>query len=311
MPLISILVPIYNVEAYLKQCLDSICAQTLKDIEIICVNDGSTDSSNKIVTDFSKRDNRIRLIHKANTGYGNTMNIALQYASGEYIGIVESDDFISNNMYESLYEKAKYMQADVVKSNYFIYQTNPEKVEILEVLHNCKYNEIFSPLDELEIFDIQPSIWSGIYKRDLILDNNINFLETPGASFQDTSFAFKVWLHARKVYLLKDAFLYYRCDNPDASVKSIEKAFCICEEFNEIERYLCQNKLYKEKVLQYFYRRKYRAYEWNYFRLKGALQELFLDKLKYEFKQDILCGNISENEWPQELWNNMLTLVKL
>ena len=123
MPKVSIVVPIYNVEKYLRECLDSIVNQTLKDIEIICVNDGSTDSCPQILEEFSKKDNRIKVINKANSGYGASMNIGLAAATGEYIGIVESDDFVKTNMFEDLYNLAKENDADVVKSDWFYYWT--------------------------------------------------------------------------------------------------------------------------------------------------------------------------------------------
>src|SRR5574344_757344 len=104
---VSILIPIYNVEKYLEQCLESVCNQTLKDIEIICINDGSTDSSLKIIKDFQKNDDRVVLINKKNSGYGDSMNKGLEKATGEYIGIVESDDFIEKDAFEKLYSLAK------------------------------------------------------------------------------------------------------------------------------------------------------------------------------------------------------------
>ena len=99
---ISIVVPCYNVEKYVAQCLESICAQTLREIEIICVNDGSTDSTLTILQDFQKNDGRIRIIDKTNAGYGHSMNMGMANASGKYIGIVESDDFIEPDMFEKL-----------------------------------------------------------------------------------------------------------------------------------------------------------------------------------------------------------------
>ena len=104
MSAVSIVVPVYNTEMYLEECLSSICAQTLSDIEIICVNDGSNDESGSILNRFAARDNRIKVIHKANTGYGHSMNMGIEAASGEYIGIVESDDWIPQEMMQTLYE---------------------------------------------------------------------------------------------------------------------------------------------------------------------------------------------------------------
>ena len=106
MPKISIIVPIYNVRAYLPQCLDSIIAQTFSDVEIICVDDGSNDGSENIVDEYAAGDSRIVAIHKPNAGYGAAMNTGLDAATGEYIGIVESDDCITPEMYERLYNLA-------------------------------------------------------------------------------------------------------------------------------------------------------------------------------------------------------------
>ena len=103
MPKVSIIVPTYNVENYLRECMDSIVGQTLKDIEIICINDGSTDGSLEILKNYAAKDPRIIIVDKKNEGYGVGMNIGLERASGEYIGIVEPDDFVPDNMYEDLY----------------------------------------------------------------------------------------------------------------------------------------------------------------------------------------------------------------
>lgn len=116
---VSVLVPIYNVEKYLSQCLDSLCAQTLKNIEFICINDGSTDNSGNILEKYAKNDSRFKIITKPNSGYGDSMNVGLEAATGEYIGIVESDDFAEPNMFEKLYKAAKNNNLDIVKSNCF------------------------------------------------------------------------------------------------------------------------------------------------------------------------------------------------
>ena len=93
MPQISVIMPVYNVASYLPQCMESVINQTWKDFELICIDDGSTDSSSRILDDYAKKDSRIKVIHKENTGYGSTMNTGLKYAVGEYIAIIESDDF--------------------------------------------------------------------------------------------------------------------------------------------------------------------------------------------------------------------------
>lgn len=115
---VSIVVPICNVEKYLDECLTSIANQTLKEIEIICVDDGSKDNSLKIAKRWQKKDKRFIVITKKNSGYGNTMNVGIDNAHGEYLGIVESDDYVDKHMFEVLYTVAKSNDLDVVKSDY-------------------------------------------------------------------------------------------------------------------------------------------------------------------------------------------------
>ena len=116
---VSIIIPIYNVEQYLRECLDSVINQTLKNIEIICVNDGSKDNSLEILQEYEKKDKRIIIIDKKNSGYGHSMNVGINKATGEYIGIVEPDDYVKTNMFEKLYNKANELNLDFIKSDFY------------------------------------------------------------------------------------------------------------------------------------------------------------------------------------------------
>ena len=136
MALVSIIVPVYNVENYLEKCISSLLNQTLQDIEIICVNDGSTDNSLQILKEFAICDSRIKIISKDNSGYGDSMNVGIANAQGEYIGIVESDDFALGDMFANLYLIIKEKEADVIKSNYYSFS---EKL-------GRKYEEILSKI---------------------------------------------------------------------------------------------------------------------------------------------------------------------
>lgn len=126
MPKISVLVPVYNVEAYLDQCMQSLLAQTFLDMEIICVDDGSTDNSARILDHYAASDERIRILRKENTGYGNSMNVALDHAVGEYVAILESDDFAEPDMLQRLYETAAARDIDVVKADYYNYRNGED-----------------------------------------------------------------------------------------------------------------------------------------------------------------------------------------
>ena len=122
MPKVSIIVPTYNVEAYLVECMESITNQTLEDIEIICINDGSTDGSLAILKSYAEKDKRIVLVDKENGGYGIGMNIGMSLATGEYIGIVEPDDFVPVNMFGDLYKIAKENDLDFVKADFYRFE---------------------------------------------------------------------------------------------------------------------------------------------------------------------------------------------
>ena len=241
-PLVSLLVPIYNVEKYLRQCLDSARNQTLEDIEVICINDGSTDSSPNIIREYMAEDSRFRMIDKANSGYGASMNKGLDAAQGKYIAILESDDYFELDALEKLYQAAETHDAEVVKANFWFYWSKPEeRNESFELVTSDMAGHLVNPQIETEIFYLKPSIWSALYRRDFLKDNGIRFLETPGASFQDSSFNFKVWATATKAYYIQDEILHYRQDNESSSINSPSKVYCVCDEYAEMDRFLASH----------------------------------------------------------------------
>ena len=116
---ISVIIPVYNVEQYLRECLESVINQTLSELEIICINDGSTDSSLDILREYEQKDNRIIVINKDNEGQAAARNIGISMAKGEYIGFLDSDDYIDSNFYEKLYNAAKKYKADIACTNLY------------------------------------------------------------------------------------------------------------------------------------------------------------------------------------------------
>ena len=148
---VSIVIPVCNVEQYLTECLNSAVNQTLGDIEIICVNDGSRDSSLEILLDYARRDSRVKVIDKDNAGYGHTMNLGMDMASGEYIGIIESDDYVDLHMYEDLYQIAQENRLDWVKADFNRFVV--EKGVIVNTYNDVAkkkeyYNRVISPQEE-------------------------------------------------------------------------------------------------------------------------------------------------------------------
>ncbi|MBP3686953.1 MAG: glycosyltransferase [Alphaproteobacteria bacterium] len=294
-PKVSILVPIYNVEKYLRECLDSIKNQTLKDIEVLLLDDGSTDSCPQICDEYCKNDSRFKVIHKPNSGYGATMNIGLDNATGEYIGIVESDDFIDSEMFEFLYTKINEKQCDFVKENYNQYKTTENSNKLIEAFNKKDiYGKVIEPITVKKTFNGAPSIWSAIYKRDFLKNNNIRFNETPGASFQDTSFWIKVLLKAKRAMFVKEAHLHYRSDNLASSVKDCKKIFCVCDEFTELNKF-CQGNTSELKIVEAL---KIDKYLWNIKRLTEEAKKEFLLKTS----EDIV-NIINQNKYDSEVLN--------
>ena len=303
---VSIVVPVYNVEKYLKECIESLINQTLQEIEIICVNDGSTDSSLEILNDFASRDYRIHIISKENSGYGHTMNVGFAAAKGEYIGIVESDDYALPNMFETLYLLAKQYDVDMVKSNYYEYSEKNNRL-LVNYLKDVPYNEVICPAETAELFMTSGiCIWSAIYRNTYIKENNITFHETPGASYQDVSFGYVVLLYAKKILCIKDAFLCYRVDNADSSVKSREKVFCVMEEFQRWQD--CALKAGKNNLIKKTCSNKFRHFMGHYYRVDDLFKYAFITKVADIFNDDYDRALLDEDYWDRAEWNMMQSI---
>ena len=210
--LISIVVPIYNVEKYLTRCIDSIIKQTYKNIEIILVDDGSPDNCGKICDEYAQKDNRIIVIHKENEGLSATRNAGIEIAKGKYIGFVDSDDYIKEDMYESLYNDMKKYDVDISICKYievFIDDTNnnhkksdvqnEENVKIynnIDILKKLLYNE-----------NITDHAWNKLYKTELFKNNNIRYPK--GYMFEDIGTTYLLFEKAKKISLSSKMGYYY------------------------------------------------------------------------------------------------------
>lgn len=290
-PKVSVLMPIYNAMPFLEQAMDSVVNQTLKDIEIICINDGSTDDSLSVIKKYAHKDKRIVIIDKKNTGYGDSMNKGLARATGDYIGILEPDDWAELDMFQSLYELAKKFNADAVKSNFYFHSEGLEDT-INEIVAGDEIDKLINPVKNPHIFFNEAAIWSGLYKSTFLSSNEISFTPSPGASYQDTGFDFKVWATAKRAAFLDRPFIHYRIDNNDSSVKSNGKVLNVCEEFASIEKYLRDKKLIK-KLAPILHIRKFEIYLWNAGRLAGKNKKAFLKKMSEEFAKHEQAGELN------------------
>lgn len=290
-PKVSVLVPICNVERYLEECLDSLVAQSFTDFEVLCINDGSTDGSLAIIHRYMEADARFRVIDKPNSGYGASMNMGLANAIGEYIAILESDDFFESNALELLVDAAERNQSDVVKADFYLYWSTPqERDELFRIVDEQEIGRTMRPIDDLAIFFRKPSIWSALYRSSFLRDNGIDFLETPGASYQDAGFNFKVWVSAARATFIADPILHYRQDNEKSSVNSAAKVYCVCDEYASMASFVNDRLDGDPRLMGILECMKFDSYMWNYDRLSGDLRGDFIVRASSEFADDLDKG---------------------
>lgn len=223
MPKVSIIVPIYNVEKYLDRCMQTLINQTLKDIEIIMVDDGSLDNCPKLCDEYAKKDNRIKVIHKKNGGLGYARNSGLDVATGEYVAFVDSDDFVDVNMYENLYNEVLVGNYDAVFCSFYTEVSNGKWV----ISNEISENQVFSHLNIKKFMlgmiasppyvhkdrEYNMSVWHAIYNLSFIKKNNIKFYSERNVAAEDTPFQIDFLLKAKKVKYIKRPYYYYCFNN--------------------------------------------------------------------------------------------------
>lgn len=220
---VSVIIPIYNVDKYLSQCLSSIASQTFKNLEIICINDGSTDRSLEIINSFAANDSRFVIIDKMNEGYGAGCNQGIDRATGKWISIVEPDDWIEPTMYEDMVSFAgKFENVDIVKTPWTDITGWDDPFS--QGTRRCPFKgkigtskKTFEIAENPILLECHPSIWSAIYRRDFLSDNKIRFMEIPGAGWADNPFLIETLCQAKNIVYLDREFYNYRCDLPGST----------------------------------------------------------------------------------------------
>lgn len=231
-PLVSVIVPVYNVERYLDQALASIEGQTLRNIEVLCVNDGSTDESLAIMRNHAAQDDRIRVIDKPNGGYGSACNRGLDEARGTWVAVLEPDDWIEPGMYADMVAFAgRFARVpDIVKTPYWrvVFPDTPDERSV-----NCSYRGRIKPAAQpfvitdagaVQLLRHHPSIWSAIYRRDFIERCRIRFREIPGAGWADNPFLVETLCQAEAIAYLDEPYYRYREETPEQADEATRRA---------------------------------------------------------------------------------------
>lgn len=308
---VSVLVPVCNVQEYLRECLDSIINQTLKDIEIICINDGSTDSCEAILEEYADNDTRVKIIDKTNAGYGHAMNIGFDMSKGKYIGIVESDDFVDAHMYEDLYNIAITNDLDFVKSNFnrFVRENGELKLFYNNIVPKPYQNRVLVPRKETQVFRGVLNTWTGIYSREFLLKYNIRHNETPGASYQDNGFFFQTFMFADRAYFSDKAYYMNRRDNPNSSVYSNSKMFCMKQEYEYIRNIMAKNPKFSKGLLPIYWVKKFHNYLFTCDRLDNENLKIFLETFYSEFRQALDSGEVDFSAFSDDEYEKLSFLM--
>lgn len=224
---VSVIMPSLNVVKYIDECMKSVLSQTLEDIEVLCIDAGSTDGTIEKLQAYADSDSRVTLLISGQKSYGYQVNLGISKANGKYIAIVETDDFIKTSMYELLYTAAEKTDANVVKANFYSFVNYDGENRIWEK------HDIVNPY--VSIFMTDTSIWSGIYKKSFLLENNILLNETPGAAYQDIGFCVQVRALEPQMTCIPDHLYCYRMDRDESSIYSKNVVKYVYDEFLWLE----------------------------------------------------------------------------
>lgn len=228
---ISIIIPIYNVEKYLDRCMESLLGQTLQDIELIMVDDGSPDRCPQMCEEYARKDSRIKVIHKSNAGLGHARNSGLEVATGEFVAFIDSDDYVDTSMFEILYKEALKTRADAVFCAYQIHDKNRDG-EILfskqKLLHgeeiiNYIADMIASPVEIKEERMECMSAWNGIYKKKILDKKNIRFMSEREIVSEDIVFNVDFLKGCNCIALVPQP-LYYYCINGNSLSQTFKES---------------------------------------------------------------------------------------
>ncbi len=262
-PKISVIMPSLNVRKYIKECVDSVLNQTLKDIEVIFIDGGSSDGTQEVLKEYVDKDPRSKLLISNEKSYGHQVNLGLEIAIGEYISIIETDDFIQLDMLESLYGLTNNSNVDVVKGVFYHYDDlSSEHIKKIEpVKKSLPLHECFNIDGNEEILDGHPSVWSGIYRKDFLDENSIRMIEAPGGGWVDNPFFYETTCLAKCIVYTDKPYYFYRVSNPDSSSNNSFDLTAPMKRILDIYEILDKYDLHSEKILIELYKRLFRYIE--------------------------------------------------
>lgn len=309
MPEITVIVPVYNVEKYLGKCLDSILSQSFSNIEIICVNDGSTDNSRKILQDYKNKDSRIIILDKKNGGLSSARNAGLNIARGKYISFVDSDDWIENDMLELMYSSMENLNTDISICQVHQFDESKQKIDdsnpyyTLEYFNSSFDNRSFSYLETKSfIMDVCVMAWNKLYRRSFLDSLNARFPD--GKIFEDGPFFFSIFFNTKKVNIVRKFLYNYRINRKGSIIEKGGRQFL---DIIDVVELMFDNvkKLSEEDsdIIEQFCKKKVEDFIYRFENIEPKYKKAFAKKLKEKssltnekyFKENMLKGGFLYN----------------
>lgn len=316
MPKVSVIVPCLNMRKYIEECLGSIMNQTLRELEILVVDAGSSDGTLDILNQFMQRDERIHLIHSGKKSYGYQVNLGVRQASGQYVAIVDADDRIAPDMYEVLYEKAVCTDADYVKGTARSFYTISNELTYYMPLMQFPRREYRDgsieviPTERTDLLTKDNFLWYGIFRRELMKD--ILLHESPGAAFQDFGGLLQTQMKARKAVYLEEAFYEYRQDNAASSARNSKGFQFVWEEYSWAEQFIINA---SDDWKAAFYRKLF-LHTWSIYATMAAVGTIWENSQEYihliseKLRSKLAMGILKREHFSKEEWEPLLLLME-
>ena len=284
---ISVIVPVYNVQRYLRKCLNSLVKQTYKDIEIIAVNDGSKDDSEEILKEYAEKYDNFTYYNKENGGLSDARNYGLKYAKGRYVAFVDSDDYVDYTMYEKMHNKALEKDYDYVECDFYWIYPNKKRLD-----RGFRYNN----KKEMLVYG-RVVAWNKLIKRDVITE-----LFPKGLYFEDIEFFYKLILNIKNFAFVEEPLVYYVQRNNSQSKEQTYKTAQVFNVFDNVFDYYRKNKVYDK------FRREL---EYSYTRILLCSSLKRMCKIKDDVARNRLCYETWTNlntKFPDWKKNNLLKI---
>lgn len=311
-PVLSIIMPSLNVAKYIATCMDSVLGQSFKDFEVLCIDAGSDDGTLEILKKYEGQDSRVRVIFSEKRSYGYQINLGIRAARGRYVGIVETDDMVVPNMYETLVDAIETNECDYVKGRPVLYyeEERGSRTEKAVYVRGDYIGKIVHPCDMPELLEEDIFLWNGIYRRDFIKDMRLN--ESKGAAFQDQRFLLQTISSAKEAFYVDQVVYYYRQDNVNSSIYNHKGFQYITEEYGSNHDIL--DRLSRD-WRSAFYRRMYTQARSRFYNMvdSGGFWEDAVDAMELvrkELESAIENGDLYRELIGDELWDRLMVYTR-